>query len=99
MPFEHGAVNHGVGEYVRGMAHTNGIEPFWAILKRAHTGTFHKMSPKHLHRYVNEFAGKHNVRELDTIEQISFVVGNMAGRRLSYHQLVAPNGLSSAAHS
>lgn len=98
MPFEHEAVNHSVSEYVRGQAHTNGIESFWATLKRAHKGVFHKMSPKHLHRYVNEFAGKHNVRELDTIEQMAFVVEKMAGKRLSYQELVAPNGLSNAAH-
>ena len=98
LPFPHEAVNHGVKEYVRGQIHTNGIESFWSMLKRAHKGTFHKMSPKHLHRYVNEFAGKHNVREMDTIEQMAFVVSRMAGRRLSYDQLVAPNGLSNAAH-
>ena len=38
MPFEHEAVNHSVAEYVRGMAHTNGIESFWATLKLAHKG-------------------------------------------------------------
>ena len=65
--FEHEAVNHSVGEYVDGMAHTNGIESFWSMLKRAHKGTFHKISPKHLQRYVSEFAGKHNVRESDTL--------------------------------
>ena len=69
------------------------------MLKRAHKGVFHKISPKHLHRYVNEFAGKHNVREMDTIEQMEEVIRRMTGRRLSYHQLVAPNGLSNAAHS
>ena len=44
----HEAVKHSVGEYVRGMAHTNGMESFWSMLKRAHMGTFHKLSPKHL---------------------------------------------------
>ena len=99
LPYQHEAVNHSVKEYVRGQAHTNGIESFWAMLKRAHKGTFHKLSPKHLHRYVNEFAGKHNVREMDTIEQMKEVTRRMAGRRLNCHQLVAPNGLSNAAHS
>ena len=45
------------------MAHTNGMESFWSMLKRAHAGTFHKLSPKHLDRYVQEFAGKHNIRD------------------------------------
>ncbi|MDE0171560.1 MAG: transposase [bacterium] len=38
------AVHHSVGEYVRGMVHTNGMESFWATLKRAHKGTFHRLS-------------------------------------------------------
>ena len=49
------------------MAHTNGIESFWAMLRRCHHGTFHKISPKHLQRYVNELATRHNMREADTI--------------------------------
>ena len=48
--FEHEAVNHSVAEYVRGMAHTNGMESFWAMLRRAHYGTLHKLGPKHLQR-------------------------------------------------
>ena len=40
------------------------------MLKRAHKGTFHKISPKHLQRYVSEFAGKHNVRESGTLAQM-----------------------------
>ena len=63
MPHKHESVRHSAGEYVRGDCHTNGIESFWSMLKRAHKGTFHKISPKHLQRYVHEFAGKHNVRE------------------------------------
>ena len=71
MPFDHESVRHSVGEYVAGMAHTNGIEGFWSMLKRAHKGTFHKISPKHLDRYVQEFAGRHNVREADTVDQMA----------------------------
>ena len=57
LPFDHHTVKHSVGEYVDGKVHTNGIESFWSMLKRAHKGTFHKISPKHLNRYVQEFAG------------------------------------------
>ena len=46
--FDHEQVNHNIGEYVRGMAHTNGIESFWAMLKRGYQGTFHHFSEKHL---------------------------------------------------
>ena len=94
---DHEVVNHGVGEYVRGMAHTQGIESFWSMLKRAHKGTFHKISPKHLDRYVTEFAGKHNVRDADTIDQMAGVVRTMAGRRLKYDDLIAGNGFASGA--
>ena len=56
MPCDHESVRHSVGEYVRGMAHTNGIESFWSMLKRAHKGVYHHFSVKHLQRYVDEFA-------------------------------------------
>ena len=99
MPFDHETVKHSTGEYVKGQAHTNGIESFWSMLKRAHKGTFHKMSPKHLQRYVDEFSGRHNVREADTIRQMGNVVANAVGKRLMYRDLIADNGLSSAARS
>ena len=44
------------------------------MLKRGYVGTYHRMSPKHLHRYVDEFAGRHNVRESDTIDQMVALV-------------------------
>ena len=88
MPFDHEAVNHSVGEYVRGQAHTNGIESFWAMLKRGYQGTFHHFSEKHLDRYVSEFAGRHNGRNADTIEMMSFAVSRMAGKRLRYDDLI-----------
>lgn len=86
---KHEAVNHSVGEYVRDQAHTNGIESFWAVLKRAYHGTYHHISAKHLHRYVAEFAGKHNVRSCDTIEQMMSVVVGLIGKRLMYRDLIA----------
>ena len=99
MPFDHEAVRHSVGEYVRNMAHTNGIESFWSMLKRAHKGVYHKISPKHLQRYVNEFSGRHDIRERDTLDQMNAVVAGMAGKRLPYRALVADTGRSSGARS
>ena len=84
----HETVNHSVSEYVNGMAHTNGIESFWAVLKRGYHGTFHHMSPKHLHRYVTEFSARHNIRDMDTIEQMQEIVSGMVGKRLMYRDLV-----------
>ena len=89
MPFDHASVRHSVGEYVSGMAHTNGIESFWSMLKRAHKGVYHKISPKHLQRYVDEFSGRHGVREDDTITQMQNIVAGMIGKRLMYRELVA----------
>ena len=89
MPYDHESVRHSVGEYVRGMAHTNGIESFWSMLKRAHKGVYPHFSVKHLQRYVDEFAGRHGVRELDTINQMEAVASRMAGRQLSYQELIA----------
>ena len=85
----HEAVKHSVGEYVKEMAHTNGIESFWAMLKRAHKGVYHKMSFKHLHRYVTEFAGRHNAREWDTIKQMAALAAGMVGKRLKWRDLIA----------
>ena len=80
-------VNHGVGEYVRGMAHINGLESFWSHLKRAYHGTYHHMSRKHLHRYVNEASGRHNMRCADTIDQMKMLVWLMENKRLKYTDL------------
>ena len=78
---------------------TNGIESFWNMLKRAHKGTFHKISPKHLQRYVSEFAGKHNIRDLGTLDQMPDTVARMVGRNLLFRDLTACNGLDSGART
>ena len=95
IPFNHASVKHSLSEYVKGDVHTNGIESLWAMMKRAHKGTFHKLSPKHLDRYVQEFAGRHNLRERDTIDIMGEVVNGMDGKRLKYTQLIADNGYDS----
>ena len=87
--FLHESVNHSIGEYVRGMAHTNGIESFWALLKRGYYGTYHKMSRKHLARYVDEFAGRHNLRDSDTADQMAAMARGFLGKRLRYADLTA----------
>ena len=87
--YRHDAVAHGVGEFVRGKVHTNSVENAWSLPKRAYHGTYHKMSPKHLHRYITEVEGRYNDRQLDTIEQMESMARGMIGKRLQYKELVA----------
>ena len=92
VPFHHEAVNHSRGEYVRGDATTNGIESFWALLKRAYQGTFHSLSKKHLDRYVAEFCGRSRLRGLGTFERMAAVARGIVGHPLSWRELVDPAG-------
>ena len=85
----HATVKHSAKEYVDGMAHTNGMESFWAMLKRGYQGVYHQFSAKHLHRYVGEFEGRHNDRPLNTVDQMAEIVRGMFGRRLRYQDLIA----------
>ena len=88
IPFDHETVNHSAGEYVRDMAHTNGIESFWSMLKRGYHGTYHHMSQKHVDRYVREFSGRHNIRSSDTLNQMASVVRGMDKKTLRYSDLI-----------
>ena len=85
----HETVNHSVMEYLRREVHTNGIESFWSLLKRGCIGTFQHFSAKHCARYLAEFVGRNNLRELDTLDQMKVVVSRMVGYRLTYKQLTA----------
>lgn len=87
--YRHEAVNHSVGEYVRGQAHTNGIESFWALLKRGHYGTFHHFSVKHLHRYLAEFETRWNMTDLDSSTRFDLMLESVPGSRLTYKGLTA----------
>lgn len=87
--FQHESVNHSLKEYVRGQAHTNGIESFWALLKRGYLGVFHHFSWKHLHRYLAEFETRWNMGKLDESERLDAILGAVAGLRLTYEKLTA----------
>ncbi len=86
----HQTINHKNGEYVRDDVTTNGIESVWAVMKRGMYGVYHHASPKHLHRYVNEFAfrlndgdvARHTLDRLDSLTSASF------GQRLTYKKLI-----------
>jgi len=86
--YNHQSINHSAGEYVRGQVHTNGIESFWALLKRGYIGTFHHFSMKHAARYVNEFAARNNNRECDTIDILAITAKNSTGKLLPYKELI-----------
>ena len=82
----HETVNHSEGEYIRDTVHTNGIESFWVLLR---CGYHHKMSSKHMRRFVNEFAGRLNECCRDTIDMMAELTRHMVRKRLTYAQLVA----------
>ena len=85
----HWTVNHGRGEYVKDDASTNSIESFWSMLKRGIYGTYHHVSRKHAGRYASEFAGRHNSRPKNTIDQIQGLIQGMEGKRLKYGELIS----------
>ena len=89
LEYPHESVKHSFGEYVRGEASTQGIESFWSMLKRAHKGTFHNLSGKHLQRYITEFSGRHNQREENTLDQMALMVRGLDGKRLKFAELIS----------
>lgn len=84
--YPHIIVNHNENEYVRGAFHTNGIENFWSLLKRGIYGIYHQISPKHLHRYCDEFSFRYNTRKITDIERFHFLLENV-NCRLTYKTL------------
>ena len=86
--FLHKRVNHGNGEYVREQVHTNGIESFWATLKRGYYGIYHHWSIKHLQRYINEFTTRFNLRDETPLNRIQSVITGSYNKHLSYKELI-----------
>lgn len=89
MDREHDSVNHSAREYVRVMAHTNGIEAYWSMIKHDYTGTFQHFRANHMDRHITEFAGRHNIRDVDLEDQMEVVVRQSKGKRVLYRELVA----------
>ena len=85
----HWTVKHSANEYVKGMAHTNGIESFWSVLKRGLYGTYHHVSVKHLGRYVDEFTFRLNEGnvKIRTMKRLESLAMGAIGKRLTYKEL------------
>ena len=87
--FKHESVNHGVKEFVNGMASTNTAESFWSHLKRGINGIYHHVSAKHLQRYCDEYSYRWNTRELTDGERFEDWFNHLNGKRLTYNHLVS----------
>jgi transposase-like protein len=83
----HVAINHSIGEYVRGGFTNNGIENYWSIFKRGIIGIYHFVSVKHLQRYCNEFGYRYNERELSGAEKFKLALTKVSGTRITYNKL------------
>ena len=89
--FTHLTVNHSAKQFVDGMAHTNGIESVWAVLKRGFYGIYHSFSEKHLQKYIDEFAYRLNQGnvKIPVMDRINSLLNKCIGKRLMYTELVA----------
>ena len=87
--FNHLEVKHSAKEFVNGMAHTNGIESMWAVLKRGYYGTYHNFSTKHIQRYVNEFMFRLNEGSCNfsSIDRVNALFRGMIGKTMTYKEL------------
>jgi transposase-like protein len=90
--YNHVIVNHSNGIYVNIVDgykfHTNNIENFWSLLKRGIIGIYHYVSPKHLHRYCNEFSGRYNTRKIKDNIRFEDIVKKSLNHRLKYEGLI-----------
>ena len=88
--YPHQSVSHGKGQYVKGEAHSNTMESFWATFKRGYYGTYHNMSKKHLQSYINEFVYRHNSRTTTLVDMFADAVIRVSeSAQLPYNKLTA----------
>ena len=89
-------MDHAV-EYVRGNVHTNGMENFWALFKRAIKGTYVSIEPFHLDPYIVEETFRFNERKDNDAGRFQTVLGSVTGKRLMYKELIGHAPSASAA--
>jgi hypothetical protein len=87
--YNHSSVSHSSRQYVNGDVHTNSIESFWNLYKRAWKGTYTHNARKHTNRYVDERAFSYNNRESNDLERMITVTSGVSGKRLTYSDLKA----------
>ena len=88
-------IKHSVTEYVHGQASTNVVESLRFIRKGGYIGTYHKMSPTHRQRYIQEFEGQHLLCIADTLDHMELTIRQQIGKRLLYQDLVKRDSLKS----
>jgi hypothetical protein len=91
--YTHEVIDH-AESYVRGNVHTNGLENFWSLLKRAIKGTYVSVEPFHLFRYLDEQAFRFNERGDNDGGRFLQVLRTIVGRRLTYKELIGDAGLA-----
>ncbi len=84
--YAHQVINH-AESYVNGSVHTNRMENFWSLLKRAIKGTYVSIEPFHLFRYLDEEAFRYNERHDTDAERFQKVLGSISGKRLTWDAL------------
>lgn len=89
--YVHEAVNH-AQEYVRGAVHTNGMENFWSLFKRALKGTYTHCEVFHLQRYVDEEVFRFNARKTTDADRFAEVMKTTVGKRMTWRQLCQVDG-------
>ncbi len=86
--YAHKVIDH-AEQYVDGHVHTNRMENFWSLLKRAIKGTYVSVEPFHLFRYLDEQSFRYNERELTDAQRFQKVLGSVAGKRLTWNTLTS----------
>ncbi|MBI3895488.1 MAG: IS1595 family transposase [Acidobacteria bacterium] len=85
--YAHQVIDHAVS-YVEGNIHTNGLENYWALLKRGIAGTYVSVEPFHLFRYLDEQAFRYNNRkDMTDAERFELAMGDVFGKRVTFSQL------------
>lgn len=90
--YKHAAIDHAVS-YAEGQVHTNGLENFWSLLKRAIKGTYVSVDPFHLFRYLDEQAFRFNKRDENDLGRFVNVLKNILGKRPTYKELISSDML------